>query len=121
MDNKAVFSKNLKEFMFKSDKSRKEVSEAIGVSYFTFSDWVNGKKYPRMDKVEKLADYFGVKKSDLIEERVNDDDKNKNDTAVDIVIRIGKDKDFCELVKLLYKLDEKQLSSVKNLIISFLE
>lgn len=55
MDNKAVFSKNLKEFMFKSDKARKEVSEAIGVSYFTFSDWVNGKKYPRMDKSEKLA------------------------------------------------------------------
>lgn len=28
MDNKAVFSQNLKEFMFKSDKTRKEVSEA---------------------------------------------------------------------------------------------
>jgi repressor LexA len=50
-------------------KSRRDVSEAIGVSYYTFTDWVNGKKYPRMDKVEKLADYFGILKSDLIEDK----------------------------------------------------
>jgi len=50
-------------------KSRREVSEAIGVSYYTFTDWVKGKKYPRMDKVEKLAAYFGILKSDLIEEK----------------------------------------------------
>lgn len=55
--------------MQEKGKSRKEVSEALGVSYYTFSDWVNGKKYPRMDKVEKLANYFGVLKSDLIEDK----------------------------------------------------
>lgn len=57
--------------MQESEKSRKEVSEALGVSYYTFSDWVNGKKYPRMDKVEKLANYFGILKSDLIEDKHN--------------------------------------------------
>jgi transcriptional regulator with XRE-family HTH domain len=50
-------------------KSRRDVSEAIGVSYYTLTDWVNGKKYPRMDKVEKLAEYFGIMKSDLIEDK----------------------------------------------------
>jgi repressor LexA len=50
-------------------KSRREVCAALGFSYYTFSDWVNGKKYPRMDKVEMLADYFGISKSDLIEEK----------------------------------------------------
>ena len=50
-------------------KNRREVCAALGFSYYTFSDWVNGKKYPRMDKVEMLADYFGVQKSDLIEEQ----------------------------------------------------
>ena len=48
--------------------SRKEIANVLGISYFTVSDWVNGKKYPRMDKVELLANYFGVMKSDLIEE-----------------------------------------------------
>ena len=69
MNNKNIFAMNLKRYMQEKEKSRKEVSEAIGVSYYTFSDWVNGKKYPRMDKVERLASYFGILKSDLIEDK----------------------------------------------------
>lgn len=68
MEHKEVFSKNLQKYMALNGKSRKEVCQALGYSYFTFSDWVNGKKMPRMDKVEQLANYFGIKKSDLIEE-----------------------------------------------------
>ena len=55
--------------MTEHNKSRKDVCKALDVSYYTFSDWVNGKKYPRMDKVEKLANYFGILKSDLIEDK----------------------------------------------------
>ena len=68
MEHKEVFSRNLQKYMALNGKSRKEVCQALGYSYFTFSDWVNGKKMPRMDKVEQLANYFGIKKSDLIEE-----------------------------------------------------
>ena len=69
MDNRNVFSLNLKYQMEVNNKSRQEVSTALGISYFTITSWVNGSKYPRMDKVEKLAQYFGCKKSDLIEEK----------------------------------------------------
>lgn len=69
MNNKNIFSINLKRYMQENGKSRKEVCEALGISYYTFSDWVNGKKYPRMDKVEMLANYFGILKSDLIEDK----------------------------------------------------
>lgn len=68
MEHKEIFSNNLKMYMALNGKSRKEVCQALGYSYFTFSDWVNGKKMPRMDKVEQLAHYFGIKISDLIEE-----------------------------------------------------
>ena len=68
MEHKEIFSINLQKYMALNGKSRKEVCQALGYSYFTFSDWVNGKKMPRMDKVEQLANYFGIKKSDLIEE-----------------------------------------------------
>ena len=67
--NKLIFANNLKYQMAVNNKSRREVSEALNISYYTFSDWVNGKKYPRMDKVEMLANYFGILKSDLIEEK----------------------------------------------------
>ena len=69
MDNKNIFARNLKYFMEINEKSRMDVCEALGFSYYTFSDWVNGKKYPRMDKVEMLANYFGILKSDLIEDK----------------------------------------------------
>ena len=69
MDNKIIFAQNLKKYMQINNKTRKDVCNALGYSYYTFSDWVNGKKYPRMDKVEQLANYFGIQKSDLIEEK----------------------------------------------------
>ena len=68
MDNKYIFANNLKRLMYIKNVTRKDVADALGISYFTVTDWVNGKKYPRMDKVELLARYFGVSKSDLIEE-----------------------------------------------------
>ena len=69
MEHKEVFSKNLQKYMALHGKSRKEMCQALGYSYFTFCDWVNGKKMPRMDKVEQLANYFGILKSDLIEDK----------------------------------------------------
>ena len=76
MDNKNIFAYNLKKQMEIHQRSRNDICQALGISYFTVSDWVNGKKYPRMDKVEMLANYFGVLKSDLIE-----DEKETNPPA----------------------------------------
>lgn len=69
MDNKNIFASNLQKYMKRNDKSRTDIAEALGISYYTVTDWVKGKKYPRMDKVEMLAKYFGILKSDLIEEK----------------------------------------------------
>ena len=66
MEHKEVFSRNLQKYMALNGKSRKEVCQALGYSYFTFSDWVNGKKMPRMDKVEQLANYFGITIDELM-------------------------------------------------------
>lgn len=118
MDNKNVFAANLKRYMAINKKSRKDVSDALGVSYYTLTDWVNGKKYPRMDKVEKLATYFGILKSDLIEEKSEEhiEMQKKNDTLSDIVIRMQTDDVFMSAVESLYKLDQKKLSSILTLL-----
>ena len=67
MEEKEIFSKNLNLLMEINNVSRRELSSAIGVSYFTVTPWCNGTKYPRMDKVEILARFFGCSKSDLVE------------------------------------------------------
>jgi len=118
MNNKSVFARNLQYQMDINGKTRRDVCKALGFSYYTFSDWVNGKKYPRMDKVEMLANYFGVLKSDLIEEKTEEhrEMQKKNDVLSDIVIRMQTDDVFLSAVESLYKLDQKKLASVLTLL-----
>ena len=70
--NKEVFAKNLNKYLQRSGKSQREMAEIVGVSPSTFNDWANGRKYPRIDKIEFLANYFGILKSDLIEDKKED-------------------------------------------------
>ena len=113
MDNKNIFASNLKRYMKLHNKTRKEVSEALGVSYFTFSDWVNGKKYPRMDKVEMLADYFGILKSDLIEEKTIENDPVR---MAEIHVEMIEDIDLAEIFEDFKTLDQKKRQIVKDLV-----
>ncbi len=132
MDNKSIFAENLKKYMEQNNKSRRDISEALGISYYTVSDWVNGKKYPRMDKVEMLASYFGILKSDLIEEKVTPEMQKNSDTMVDITVRISADIDFRNVVKrnmydkdffslsvMLCDLSDEQIISVKQMLGTF--
>ena len=66
---KAVIAKNLTFYVNRSGKTQKELAEIVGVATSTFNDWMKGKKYPRIDKIEMLANYFGILKSDLIEDK----------------------------------------------------
>ena len=67
--SKEVFAKNLRYYMESRGKSQKELAEIVGVSAPTMNDWLKAKKYPRIDKIEILSEYFGILKSDLIEEK----------------------------------------------------
>ncbi|MBS5327513.1 MAG: repressor LexA [Lachnospiraceae bacterium] len=63
-------AKNIQFYMDKYEKTRQDMCNALGVKYTTFTDWVKGKSYPRIDKIELMANYFGISKSDLVEERL---------------------------------------------------
>ena len=67
--NKEVLAENLAYYLRRSGKDQKEVAEAVGVAPSTFNEWMKAKKYPRIDRIEMLANYFGIVKSDLIEAR----------------------------------------------------
>ena len=68
LGNAEIFGRNLRMYLEQSGKLAKDVAAYVGVAPATFSEWVNGKKYPRIDKIEMLANYFHIQKSDLIEE-----------------------------------------------------
>ena len=66
---KETFAQNLQRLMKKKDVNTADLARALSLSFTTVSDWVHGRKYPRMDKVQALADFFGVMKSDLTEDK----------------------------------------------------
>lgn len=65
--SRELFPKNFRRFIDRSGKSRTEIASAIGVTPVAINDWLHGKRFPRVDKLEALAQLFGVTKSDLIE------------------------------------------------------
>ena len=89
-----IFSKNLSRYLYESGKKQKEVADAIGVSAGTFCDWAKGRAYPRMDKIQKLADYFGINKSDLVEEWniEKDEDLAADQKVLELFHKVPKEK-----------------------------
>lgn len=63
-----IFAKNLKFYVIKSGKTQSQIASDLGVSKGTFSDWTAGRSHPRMDRVQQLAEYFGISKSQLVED-----------------------------------------------------
>ena len=68
LGNKEIMAKNIQYYMSKFDKTRQEMCDALGVKYTTFTDWVKGNSYPRIDKIELMANYFGISKAELVED-----------------------------------------------------
>lgn len=66
---KKIFSKNLKYYMEINNKEQIDLINDLGFNKSAVSTWCNGTRLPRMDKVEKLAQYFNINRSDLIEEK----------------------------------------------------
>lgn len=68
LGNKEVMAKNISKYMKEKNVDRTKLSNDLKLKYTTVSDWINAKTYPRIDKIELLANYFGVSKADLVEE-----------------------------------------------------
>lgn len=72
LGNKEIFSKNLKKYMRINNKDRNDVARDLDIPYSTLTDWINGNIYPRIDKIQILANYFDIQKSDLVEDSITD-------------------------------------------------
>ena len=69
LGNKPVMAANIKHYMAVKGVNAKELSKALNVPYTTVLSWTKAEYYLRIDKIEMMSDYFGILKSDLIEEK----------------------------------------------------
>lgn len=71
---KKIFSKNLRYYMELNGKTQVDIINDLGINKSAISTWCNGTRLPRMDKVDALAKYFGISRSDLIEDKTDDNE-----------------------------------------------
>lgn len=116
--NKEVFAKNLKTYIVRSGKDRKDIAKDLGIPYSTLTDWMNGNKYPRINNIEKLASYFSISKSDLIEDI--DKIKKDNDLLATIIVKLRMNEELLEVVEQLSNLDKEKLRSLKRMLDTFM-
>lgn len=102
IDERIIFAENLREIMKEKGIEQKTLAQVIGVSDAAVSFWLNGQKFPSPGKVQKIADFLGVRKSQLI-------DKNP---PVSFKVEL--------ILSKLERLTAAQLAIVENLIDEFL-
>ena len=121
--NKEIMAANIKKYMERKGVTNQQLCDALGFKKTTFLDWIKGVTYPRMPKVEAMADYFGVKKSDLIEEKTPEQIQveKKAGAITDAVLKMKTDPEFLSLVEKLMKLESSQIRSVDQMLIALLK
>lgn len=115
LGNKEVMAKNIRYYMERKGLNAKDFSIELDFKYSTVLDWLNAKTYPRIDKIEMMANYFNIEKSDLVE------DKDKEKENIDISIMVN---DLIENLNsnqtLMYK-DEPMDELTKELVKTSIE
>lgn len=116
---KKIFTKNLNSYIEASGKTQLEIAKSIGVSPQTFNTWCKGIAIPRMGKVQALADYFHINKSDLIEDKKNLEEDNTyylNDDAKDMAQFLYENPDYKVLFDASRKVKKEDIAFVKEMI-----
>lgn len=68
-DYKQIFANNLNRILTERGVSQIELAKMLGVSKSIVSEWCKGSKTPRMDKVQMIANKFGLLLTDLMEDK----------------------------------------------------
>ena len=117
-----IFAKNQRHYIDRENKTQKEVADAIGVSPQTFNTWLQMVALPRMGKVQALADYFGVNKSDLLEDKGTQEEDNSyyiDEDAKELAQFLFKNPEYRVLFDAAKDVSADDLEMVKTIIDKF--
>lgn len=108
-EQKRIFAKNLNYYISINNKQQNEIAKDLNINASTLNMWCKGNSFPGLGKIQKLADYFGIGKSDLIDEKLDSDPK--------FDARILADAELMILIKKYIQLsvdDKKAISQIIN-------
>ena len=108
---KEIFSENLLYWLAYRGKTQADLYRMAGVSSATASDWCNGKKIPRTDKLVDIAQWLMIELSDLLYKN----SKKRSDTD-GIIYRLKDDVEFKNVVIDINNFSFDQFQRVKDYI-----
>ena len=110
--SKQIMAQNIKRYMDRKGVSNQQLCADLGFKYTTFMDWIKGVTYPRIGKIEAMANYFGCEKSDLIEEKtIGNSPVEMAERHIEMIM----DEDLNDIFEDLQFLDVRERKMVKDL------
>lgn len=88
MDSREIFRKNLMFYMDLNRRSQADLARYLDVTRATITMWYKGKAYPRIDKIQQIADFLGIRTDDLVS------DSNKAVNALNATVSMNEDLAF---------------------------
>ena len=61
-----LIGSNIRDYLKINGKTQEDLAQYMGVKQAAISFWCNGKKIPRMDKIDKICTYFGISRNELM-------------------------------------------------------
>ena len=95
--DREIFAKNLRHYMNRNRVNGVTLAKYMKVSSATVSDWMHGKKMPRVDKLKSLSNYFRINMTDLTDdadEKLQQDDYYIDPEAAKMAQTIFDDSDL---------------------------
>lgn len=109
-EQRRIFSKNLAYFLSINEMQQKDLAKILDVQPSTVSNWIKQTSMPPVSTIQKIADYFRIGKSDLVDEKLEDDPT--------IDVKILTDTRLLEMIKMYYSLSVSDREIIEKLIIS---
>ena len=111
VENKEIFANNLSFYMEQKGVDRNTLCADLDLKYTTVRDWLKGITYPRIGKIELLANYFNINKSDLIENKIST--AQPSDSLLEKITNTAR-KLNTDNKKIVLRTSEELLESQKN-------
>ena len=112
-----TFSNNLKRYLEINDKQPVDIVNELKIPFSTVSNWINGLKLPRMGKVELLAAWLGIEKSDLLEEK-KEDQYYLNPETAEMAQEIFENKELRMLFSVGRDMDPEDLKALHSMALA---
>ena len=116
-----IFSTNLKYWLDQRNRTQADLRRFMDVSSATASDWCNGRKIPRTDKIGAICAWLNIELDDLLTQKAESERSTYfiDDEARDIAQFLFENPEYRVLFDASRKVKKEDLDIVKELLDRF--